>query len=278
MCLNLLGVGIGHPEGRAFALKVLEFLREFCRSAQERTGNLYNLEATPAEGCSYRLARIDKAKFPGIIVANEENWKRGAEPYYTNSTHLPVDATDDPWEYLEHQDELQCAYTGGTVVHIWIGEEKPDPDACAEFVKKVFEGFRLPYLTLTPTYLLSPYSPGAPVEGRDAVFAVFVRVCRRCSKSFMMIRRSKCSFGGAGAGVHHRAGHAHVSGIALGYPQKNLPESRCAGDTHTRPPAHPRFPPSLAGGALQGSPGAPRALKHQDHGSDHSQSPFPKFP
>nr|WP_156779925.1 ribonucleoside triphosphate reductase [Ammonifex degensii] len=156
MCLNLLGVGIGHPEGRAFALRVLEFLREFCRSAQERTGNLYNLEATPAEGCSYRLARIDKAKFPGIIVANEEDWKRGAEPYYTNSTHLPVDATDDPWEYLEHQDELQCAYTGGTVVHIWIGEEKPDPDACAEFVRRVFEGFRLPYLTLTPTYSVCP--------------------------------------------------------------------------------------------------------------------------
>jgi ribonucleoside-triphosphate reductase len=152
MCLNLLGVGIAHPEGRAFALRVLEFLREFCRSAQERTGNLYNLEATPAEGCSYRLARIDKAKFPEIVVANEENWKKGAEPYYTNSTQLPVDATDDPWEYLEHQDALQCAFTGGTVAHIWLGEENPDPDACAEFVRKAFENFRLPYLSLTPTY------------------------------------------------------------------------------------------------------------------------------
>lgn len=156
MCLNLLGVGIAHPEGRAFALRVLGFLREFCRSAQERTGNLYNLEATPAEGCSYRLARIDKSKYPKIVVANEENWKKGAEPYYTNSTHLPVDATDDPWEYLEHQNDLQCAYTGGTVSHVWLGEENPDPDACAEFVRKAFENFRLPYLSLTPTYSVCP--------------------------------------------------------------------------------------------------------------------------
>lgn len=156
MCLNLLGVPITHPEGKAFALRVLEFLREFCRTAQERTGNLFNLEATPAEGCSYRLARIDKSKFPEIVVANEENWKKGVEPFYTNSTHLPVDATDDPWEYLEHQDELQCAYTGGTVVHVWLGEENPDPDACAEFAGKAFERFRLPYLSLTPTYSVCP--------------------------------------------------------------------------------------------------------------------------
>ncbi|SMB96420.1 ribonucleoside-triphosphate reductase class III catalytic subunit [Thermanaeromonas toyohensis ToBE] len=156
MCLNLLGVGIGHPEGRAFALKVLDFLREFCLGAQERTGNLYNLEATPAEGCSYRLARIDKMKWPDIVVANEPAWKKGAEPYYTNSTLLPVDATDDPVEYLEHQEELQCAYTGGTVVHIWLGEERPDPGACAEFVKKVFTQYRIPYLTLTPVYSVCP--------------------------------------------------------------------------------------------------------------------------
>lgn len=156
MCLNLLGVGIAHSEGKDFALQVLEFLREFCRTAQERTGNLYNLEATPAEGCSYRLARIDKSKFPEIVVANEENWKKGAEPYYSNSTQMPVDATDDPWEYLEHQEELQCAYSGGTVAHIWLGEENPDPDACAEFVRKAFERFRLPYLSLTPTYSVCP--------------------------------------------------------------------------------------------------------------------------
>jgi len=155
-CLNLLGVPITHPDGKAFAIRVLEFLREFCRSAQERTGNLYNLEATPAEGCSYRLARLDKKSFPDIIVANEEAWHRGAEPYYTNSTHAPVGWTDDPLEVLEHQEELQVLYTGGTVVHFWLGEERPDPDACRQFVLRVFRASRVPYITLTPTFSVCP--------------------------------------------------------------------------------------------------------------------------
>ena len=155
-CLNLLGVPITHPEGKAFAVRVLEFLREFCRSAQERTGNLYNLEATPAEGCAYRLARIDKKLYPDIVVANEEAVRRGAEPYYTNSTHAPVGWTDDPLEYLEHQEDLQVLYTGGTVVHFWLGEEKPDPGACREFVLRVFETSRVPYVTLTPTFSVCP--------------------------------------------------------------------------------------------------------------------------
>jgi ribonucleoside-triphosphate reductase len=156
MCLNLLGVGVAHPEGRRLAIKVLEFLREFCRGAQERTGNLYNLEATPAEGCSYRLAKIDKEKYPDIVVANEEAWRKGAAPYYSNSTMLPPDATDDIFEVLDHQEDLQILYTGGTVVHVWIGEENPDPNACAEFVRRVFENYRLPYLSLTPTYSVCP--------------------------------------------------------------------------------------------------------------------------
>ncbi|MBC7106751.1 MAG: ribonucleoside triphosphate reductase, partial [Firmicutes bacterium] len=156
MCLNLLGVGIAHPEGKRLAAKVLEFLREFCRQAQQRTGNLYNLEATPAEGCSYRLAKIDKEKFPDIVAANEEAWRKGAAPYYTNSTMLPVDATDDIFEVLDHQDGLQALYTGGTVMHVWIGEENPDPGACAEFVRRAFQSCRLPYLSLTPTYSVCP--------------------------------------------------------------------------------------------------------------------------
>lgn len=163
MCLNLLGVPITDPVGKAFAVKVLQFLREFCASAQERTGHLYNLEATPAEGCSHRLARIDKAKYPDIMVANEADWKKGAAPYYTNSTHPPVGWTDDPLEVLEHQEELQVLYTGGTVVHFWLGEALPDPDACQEFVLRVCEGSRVPYITLTPTYSVCPehgYLPG----------------------------------------------------------------------------------------------------------------------
>ncbi|MGB9921187.1 MAG: ribonucleoside triphosphate reductase, partial [Moorellales bacterium] len=156
MCLNLLGVSIAHPEGKRLARRVLKFLREFCRRAQQRTGNLYNLEATPAEGASYRLAKIDKEKYPDLIVANEEAWRKGAAPYFTNSTMLPVDATDDIFEVLDHQDDLQALYTGGTVVHVWIGEENPDPDACSEFVRRVFENYRLPYLSLTPTYSVCP--------------------------------------------------------------------------------------------------------------------------
>ncbi|MBC7325472.1 MAG: ribonucleoside triphosphate reductase, partial [Moorella sp. (in: Bacteria)] len=113
-CLNLLGKGIDSPEGKALMVKTLHFLREFIAKAQERTGNLYNLEATPAEGASYRLALIDKKKYPDIKVANEEAWKRGAAPYYSNSTQLPVNYTDDVWEVLEHQEALQELYTGGT--------------------------------------------------------------------------------------------------------------------------------------------------------------------
>ncbi|MGC7847376.1 ribonucleoside triphosphate reductase [Desulforudis sp. 1088] len=149
---NLHGKSIYEPEGRDFAKRILAFLREFLAGVQERTGNLYNLEATPAEGCSHRLARIDKKKFPGILAANEDAWRKGAAPYYTNSTQLPVDETDDVFAMLEHQEPLQTMYTGGTVAHIFVGEALPDPESCAALVKKVTEGFRLPYISVTPTY------------------------------------------------------------------------------------------------------------------------------
>lgn len=151
-CLNLLGVDIGSPEGSRLARKILVFLREFIAGVQERTGNLYNLEATPAEGASYRLARIDKKEFPGIKVANEGAWKRGAAPFYTNSTQLPVDYTDDIFAVMEHQAGLQELYTGGTVVHVFLGEALPDPAGCAELVRRIFANYRVPYLSLTPTY------------------------------------------------------------------------------------------------------------------------------
>ncbi|MBC7347437.1 MAG: ribonucleoside triphosphate reductase [Clostridia bacterium] len=171
MCLNFLGVGLAHPQGRALALKVLDFLRACCRRAQEETGNLYNLEATPAEGCAFRLARMDKERFPEARVANEAAWQNGAAPYYTNSTMLPVDATDDIFAVLDHQDELQTKYTGGTVVHVWIGEENPDPGACADLVRRVFAHYRLPYLSLTPTYAVCPAH--GYLSGRQ-------EVCPRC--------------------------------------------------------------------------------------------------
>jgi len=155
-CLNFLGRSIGDPEGLSFTIKVLDYMRKRLQDFQEETGNIYNLEATPAEGTSHRLARIDKKTYPGIIVANEEEVKKGAAPYYTNSTHLPVYYTDDLWEYLRHQDPLQTKYTGGTVAHVWLGESNPPVESVASLVRKICENFKLPYFTLTPTFSICP--------------------------------------------------------------------------------------------------------------------------
>jgi ribonucleoside-triphosphate reductase len=154
--LNLFGHGIATPDGLEFAVKVLNFMREKLADFQEETGNIYNLEATPAEGASYRLARIDKRKYPDIIVANEKYLAKGAEPFYTNSSQLPVDHDADLFEALEHQDRLQPLYTGGTVFHIYLGERLYSWRAAAELVRKVAWNFRLPYFTLTPTFSICP--------------------------------------------------------------------------------------------------------------------------
>jgi ribonucleoside-triphosphate reductase len=163
-CLNLFGEGIAYSRGKEFMMQALGFLRDFIVNVQERTGNMYNLEATPAEGCSYRLARIDKAKYPDIIVANEEAWKKGAPPYYTNSTMLPVNYTDDIYELLAHQEGLQTLYTGGTVTHVFLGEKKPDYQALGRLVYKIFKQFKIPYLSLTPTYSVCPFHGYFPGE------------------------------------------------------------------------------------------------------------------
>ncbi len=151
-CLNFLGKSIAEKDGRDFALKVLDFMRDKLLEFQEETGNNYNLEATPGEGTSYRLAKIDKSKYPDIICANEEEYKKGSEPFYTNSTHLPVNYTDDIFEVLEHQDELQTKYTGGTVLHIFVGEKIENSKSVRNIVKKICENYRLPYFTITPTF------------------------------------------------------------------------------------------------------------------------------
>jgi len=154
--LNMFGCGIANPEGAKFAEKVLTHMRERLVEFQEETGNLYNLEATPAEGTSYRLARIDKHKHPDIIVANEKQLKDGAAPFYTNSTQLPVDCDLDLFDALELQDRLQTLYTGGTVFHIWLGERLPSWQSASGLVKRVFRSFRMPYITLTPTFSICP--------------------------------------------------------------------------------------------------------------------------
>jgi ribonucleoside-triphosphate reductase len=155
-CLNFMGRDIASETGREFSIRVMDFLRDLIGEIQEETGDIYNLEATPAEGTSYRLAMIDKKKFPDIICANEEEYKRGAEPFYTNSTQLPVNYTDDIFETLVLQDDLQTKYTGGTVMHIYLGENIDDTDAVKRLIKKILTGFRLPYLTLSPTFSVCP--------------------------------------------------------------------------------------------------------------------------
>lgn len=150
--LNFLGEDIGSPRGIEFAIKTLSFMREKIKKYQEESGHFYNLEATPAESTSYSLALADKKKYPDIIVADEAGWKMGAEPFYTNSTQLPVDYTDDPFEVAEKQEEIQSLYTGGTTIHFFLGEALDEGVEAKMFVKKILENFKVPYITLTPTF------------------------------------------------------------------------------------------------------------------------------
>jgi ribonucleoside-triphosphate reductase len=162
-CLNFLNTDIGSDAGREFALKVMDFIRDEITRIQEETGEIFNLEATPAEGTSYRLAMMDKKEYPGIICANEEECRRGADPFYTNSSQLPVNYTDDIFETLVLQDDLQTKYTGGTVLHIYLGEQVSDIETIKRMTKKVVTNFRLPYFTLSPTFSVCPshgYLPG----------------------------------------------------------------------------------------------------------------------
>jgi ribonucleoside-triphosphate reductase len=151
--VNLLGQNIASRDGQAFAIKMLTFMRSRLADYQEETGSIYNLEATPAEGTSYRLARIDKKRYRDIIFANQKQvTMEHAEPFYTNSSQLPVDFSGDLFEALEHQETLQTLYTGGTVFHIFLGERLHSWKAAAELIKKVSMNSKLPYFTLTPTF------------------------------------------------------------------------------------------------------------------------------
>jgi ribonucleoside-triphosphate reductase len=149
------GESMATPKGREFAERVLDFMRKKLEEYQKETGNIYNLEATPGEGTTYRFARMDKKRFGRIMVANEDAVKTGAEPYYTNSTQLPVNYTPDIFEALNMQDDLQCKYTGGTVFHGFIGE-KISPDMVKILVKKISDKYHLPYFTITPTFSVCP--------------------------------------------------------------------------------------------------------------------------
>ena len=161
--VNLIGKDITTEEGQKMAEDILMFMRERMVEYQEETGVLFNLEATPAEGTAYRLARLDKEKFADIVCANETAYLEGGKPYYTNSSQLPVGYTDDVFEALEKQDNLQTKYTGGTVLHIFVGEAMPDIESTKALVRKVAENYHLPYYTISPTFSVCPvhgYIPG----------------------------------------------------------------------------------------------------------------------
>ncbi|MDE5898087.1 MAG: ribonucleoside triphosphate reductase [Treponemataceae bacterium] len=149
-CLNFLHCNIAAPEGRLFAEQVLDYMRNRMADYQEGTGELFNLEATPAESTSYRLARHDKEQHPDIITSGT------SDPFYTNSTQLPVDYTSDIFEALDHQEGLQTRYTGGTVFHTFMGEQVKDWRSCRELVRAVFTNYKIPYLTISPTYSVCP--------------------------------------------------------------------------------------------------------------------------
>ncbi|MFO8049918.1 MAG: ribonucleoside triphosphate reductase [Desulfosudaceae bacterium] len=174
-CLNFIGHDIGSSEGQAFAVEVMDYLRHLLSQIQEETGEIFNLEATPAEGTVYRLAMLDKNRAKDIICANEDGYRQREEaPFYTNSTQLPVNYTDDIFESLTLQDDLQTKYTGGTVFHAFLGEQIEDISGAKSLIKKIAENFHLPYFTLSPTFSVCPEhgylngeEPACPVCGRE---------------------------------------------------------------------------------------------------------------
>lgn len=163
-CTNLLGRSLASEAGRELSVEVLKFMREKLRLFQEETGNFYNLEATPGEGTAYRLARIDKKRFPEIYTMGEDH------PYYTNSTQLPVNFSDDLFVSLEHQDRLQVLYTGGTVLHMFIGEKIDDSNMVKKLSRRIAEKYKLPYFTFTPTFTICPVHGYIPGEHHNCPF------------------------------------------------------------------------------------------------------------
>ncbi|UYO47052.1 ribonucleoside triphosphate reductase [Rhodopseudomonas palustris] len=166
---------IATPWGHGFAVRVLDHVRARIVAFQEQTGNLYNLEATPAEGTTYRFAKEDRKRFPGILQAGTED-----NPYYTNSSQLPVGFTDDPFEALERQDDLQRKYTGGTVLHLYMGSKLSSGEACKKLVRRALENFRLPYVTVTPTFSICPTH--GYIEGEHAF-------CPKCDAERLAAKR-----------------------------------------------------------------------------------------
>lgn len=155
-CVNLFGEDITTEKSLKFTTKIMNYMRGRMVDFQKETGNNYNLEATPGEGTSYRLALLDKKRNSDIVCANEEDYQAGADPYYTNSTQLPVNYTDDLFEVLDLQDEVQTLYTGGTVVHLFIGEKIDSTENLKNLIRTICDKYRLPYFSITPTFSICP--------------------------------------------------------------------------------------------------------------------------
>ena len=171
--------GMHTEDGRQLALQVLDHVRARLVQFQEQSGHLYNLEATPAEGTTYRFAKEDRKRWPAILQAGTAE-----QPYYTNSSQLPVGFTSDPFEALELQDELQCKYTGGTVLHLYMAERVSSAQACKQLVRTALSRFRLPYLTITPTFSI------CPVHGYLAGEHEF---CPKCDEALLLKQQARCS-------------------------------------------------------------------------------------
>ncbi|MGE5532688.1 MAG: anaerobic ribonucleoside-triphosphate reductase, partial [Bacteroidota bacterium] len=167
--------------GHAFARDLLLHIRERMVEFQQETGHLYNMEATPAEGATYRFAREDKKRFSDVIQSGPEN-----APYYTNSTQLPVGYSDDPFRALEHQEDLQGMYTGGTVFHLYMAEQISSPEACRNLVRRCLEKFRIPYLTITPSFSICP---------RHGYIAGEHEFCPRCDEELLTQKATRAGTG-----------------------------------------------------------------------------------
>lgn len=155
-CLNLLGENIAGDKGKAFTIVIMDLMRDKLIEFQQETGNNYNLEATPSEGTAYRLAKKDYERYEDIIFGNQETGVDEGKVFYTNSSHLPVNYSDDIFEVLELQDDIQTRYTGGTVLHFYLGERVTDASSIRNLVRKICEDYRLPYFTFTPTFSICP--------------------------------------------------------------------------------------------------------------------------
>jgi ribonucleoside-triphosphate reductase len=176
------GENITTKKGNDFAKEIMDHIRDKMLVFQKETGNMYNLEATPGEGTTRRFANKDKELYPDIIVANEEAVKFGAKPYYTNSSQLPVSHTDDVFEALDLQDNLQTRYTGGTVLHLFMGEKIDDPKQVKNLVKKIAENYHLPYFTITPTFSVCP---------KHGYLAGEHKYCPKCDKEIGYTSKKK---------------------------------------------------------------------------------------